>query len=422
MEDKKTIGQKITGLLLKQPLITGAVLTLVISIIVKSIARLSGSQFAIVLIFKLLLVEGLIYLVSKSADNKINSIVYMMDRIKNKDLKHTLDISQFEGLEAVSSSLNNMIADLKSIMASLKDLSVRLVDSSEMLSSNSGKLNEAIDDIATTTNEIAHGASEQAAEAERGVGLITNLSNQIANVAKHAEDVGISSEHMKTMNEEGMKTLNSLKDVSVENEKATEEVLQFINNFVEKTNNIGEFVSAINTIAEQTNLLALNAAIEAARAGDAGRGFAVVADEIRTLADNSKRATEEIEQLVEDIMKDADTVTSVMTALDYVVEEQTKAVDNTSQVFVQIANSIDEILIKIDEAIRAAEIMEKDKNDVIDAIQNISAVSQEAAAASEEVAASTQAQKEFIEEMVGSAKDLNRLALELKKYTDLYKV
>lgn len=422
MEDKKTIGQKITGLLLKQPLITGAVLTLVISIIVKSIARLSGSQFAIVLIFKLLLVEGLIYLVSKSADNKINSIVYMMDRIKNKDLKHTLDISQFEGLEAVSSSLNNMIADLKSIMASLKDLSVRLVDSSEMLSSNSGKLNEAIDDIATTTNEIAHGASEQAAEAERGVGLITNLSDQIANVAKHAEDVGISSEHMKTMNEEGMKTLNSLKDVSVENEKATEEVLQFINNFVEKTNNIGEFVSAINTIAEQTNLLALNAAIEAARAGDAGRGFAVVADEIRTLADNSKRATEEIEQLVEDIMKDADTVTSVMTALDYVVEEQTKAVDNTSQVFVQIANSIDEILIKIDEAIRAAEIMEKDKNDVIDAIQNISAVSQEAAAASEEVAASTQAQKEFIEEMVGSAKDLNRLALELKKYTDLYKV
>lgn len=422
MEEKNNISRKITQFLLKQHLLTAGILSLIVSIIVKFVATLSGLQFTIVFLFNLLLIEALVYLIAKNANNKINSIVYMMDRIKHKDLNHTIDISQFEGLEAVSASLNSMVTDLRSIMESLKDLSFRLVESSDMLNSNSGKLNEAIDDIAATTNEIANGASEQAAEAEKGVSLITNLSKQIANVHKQAQTVGYSSEHMKTLNTEGLKTLNLLKETSIENEKASNEVLGFIHSFIEKTNNIGEFVSAINTIAEQTNLLALNAAIEAARAGDAGRGFAVVADEIRLLADNSKKATEEIEQLVEDIMLDADAATGIMKSLDGVVEDQTNAVDNTSQVFMQIAESIDDIITQIDHTIEAAELMENDKNRAIEAIQNISAVSEEAAAASEEVAASTYTQKEFIEEMVGSTKDLNALALELKRYTDVYKV
>lgn len=422
MEERNTIDQRIIKFLLNQPLITAGILSLIISILVKFIANLTGFQFAIVFLFKLLLVEGLVFIVSKNANRKINSIVYMMDRIRHKDLDHTIDISDFEGLEAVSTSLNSMVVDLKSIMESLKDLSVRLVDSSDMLNSNSGRLNNAIDDIAATTNEIAHGASEQAAEAEKGVELITNLSKQIASVHDQAQTVGRSSEHMKTLSSDGLKTLELLKDASGQTEKASNEVLGFIHSFIDKIDNIGEFVAAINTIAEQTNLLALNAAIEAARAGDAGRGFAVVADEIRTLADNSKKATEEIGHLVEDIMLDTDKATSIVKALDGVVEDQAKAVGNTSEVFVQIADSIEHIITQIDQTIKAVELMESDKDKAIDAIQNISAVSQEAAAASEEVAASTYTQKEFIEEMVESTKSLNTLALELKKYTDVYRV
>src|SRR6185436_3183735 len=71
----------------------------------------------------------------------------------------------------------------------------------------------------------------------------------------------------------------------------------------EQAQAIGEIIATVNEIAEQTNLLALNAAIEAARAGEHGRGFTVVASEIRSLAEESKKATSQVRKILGDIQK-----------------------------------------------------------------------------------------------------------------------
>src|SRR5205814_8058379 len=71
----------------------------------------------------------------------------------------------------------------------------------------------------------------------------------------------------------------------------------------EQAQAIGEIIAAVNDIAEQTNLLALNAAIEASRAGEHGRGFSVVAGEVKALADQSKKATAQVRQILGEIQK-----------------------------------------------------------------------------------------------------------------------
>jgi methyl-accepting chemotaxis protein len=83
----------------------------------------------------------------------------------------------------------------------------------------------------------------------------------------------------------------------------SESIAQSILGLAEQAQAIGEIIAAVNDIAEQTNLLALNAAIEASRAGEHGRGFTVVASEIKALAEQSKKATGQVRQILGEIQR-----------------------------------------------------------------------------------------------------------------------
>lgn len=423
MEMLKRLKQRIMEFSVKQPFAFAAILALIATIIEKLIIpSLTLIHIIILFLLKLAILELVAFMLIKTVQSKVNSISYIMERIKNRDLSYSVDFSGFEDLQAVSSSFNNMIADLKSIMSSLKNITKRLVEASELLNNNTTRVNQAIDDISASMNEIAHGASEQAAEAEKGVGLITSLSEQIQLVYENTNKVVEDSHNMRTLNEQGLEAVKTLRQSNEQSQTAATKVMEFINSFVEKSKSIGEFVSTINSIAEQTNLLALNAAIEAARAGEAGRGFAVVADEVRKLADATKKATEQVEEIMNNIIEEADKASVIVDSVNAVMKNQVKAVDNTYEAFHTIAKGIENIIGSINNISKSITAIEEDKNKVIDAIQNISAVSQQAAAASQEVAASTTEQRGVIEQISSYSKTLSDLSLELRKYVDMYKI
>ncbi|MCP3688252.1 MAG: hypothetical protein GY784_07550, partial [Gammaproteobacteria bacterium] len=106
--------------------------------------------------------------------------------------------------------------------------------------------------------------------------------------------------------------MDSATNVIVELEKQLRDASTVVVKFGGLSERIQETLSQIRGIAEQTNLLALNAAIEAARAGEAGRGFAVVADEVRSLAEQSRNFTQEVGDLMQELMQGSSQATELI--------------------------------------------------------------------------------------------------------------
>jgi len=162
--------------------------------------------------------------------------------------------------------------------------------------------------ITGVVHGVANASSEMAATAQSLSLMAEQTSHQATTVAAASEQattnvqtVASAAEELNASIREISRQVNTAAQVSNEAMVQAETTNQIITGLVHSSNQIGSVVKLINDIAKQTNLLALNATIEAARAGDAGRGFVVVANEVKSLANQTGKATESISQYIENI-------------------------------------------------------------------------------------------------------------------------
>ena len=185
---------------------------------------------------------------------------------------------------------------------------------------------------------------------------------------------------------------------------------------------INGFVQTISDISRQTNLLSLNASIEAARAGAAGRGFAVVAEEIRKLADDSNKAAEEIRNNVANIS--AQTLSSVNSAkeAEAMVALQTEAVDEVVTVFKNMNDQMANLFSSLKKIAESTESADKERNETLDAVENISAIIEETASGSELVHGMAMQLLSSVEKLNETAKNLDEDMNGLKTEISVFKL
>ncbi|QJE74872.1 HAMP domain-containing protein [Aerophototrophica crusticola] len=175
-------------------------------------------------------------------------------------------LSAQEKKQAMHQLASDFESSVKGVVAELSGASGRVQSTAEGLSASAEESRAQTSAVAAATQQASANVQSVASATEELAGSLAEISNQVNTSARIARDAA----------------------------KTAEKTNDTVQSLAQRAQSIGDVVKLISDIASQTNLLALNATIEAARAGEAGKGFAVVASEVKSLANQTAKATEEI--------------------------------------------------------------------------------------------------------------------------------
>jgi len=359
---------------------------------------------------------------SSNITKSIKKIMKSLEKAADGDLTTEIVVKGKDEFATLGNSTNRTIHNVKDLIEKTQEVSVKVDESVESVSNNAKELLEGTKEITMAIQEIEHGVVQQAEDSEECIRYMENLSDKINMVSKNSDKIAKIADDTNSIVDKGMQSIGELKGNSTSTVQITRNVITEINNLKESSMAIGSIITAINEIAEQTNLLSLNASIEAARAGDAGKGFAVVADEIRKLADQSVDCVNEIRKIVEDINDKTNDTVHIAKQAEDMADVQGQSIDTAEKVFDQIQSQFDELLGNLSEITEGINSIAEAKTLTIDSIQSISAVSQQTAAASEEVTSTANRQLEQVEKLNLAAENLNSNSNDLSQAIGVFTV
>jgi methyl-accepting chemotaxis protein len=381
-------------------------------------------------------------------------------------------------LQETGTDFDRMTSGLQDFIGQLIDNAANLSRASEELASAADQAGRATSQIATTMQQVARGSAQQTESVTQTVISVNQIGEDIRKVSDSAKlqeatvsdgsksaldirdsmrklcDAAKANADSSTNGAETARTGARIVDATVKDMESIRAKVELsakkIQEMGVRSEEIGTILETIEDLAGQTNMLALNAAIEAARAGEHGKGFAVVAEEVRKLAERSATSTKEIAHLITGIQQ---TVQEALAGMQSVSTEVSNGMENAYQAgtslkgivetveasrlgsesagcacdllntdaekLVLVMNELSEVVL---ENTSHAKSIAVSSDQVNQAVENISSVSEENLAAVEEVSAAAQEMSAQVEEVTASAQSLAEMAQVLEEIAGKFKI
>lgn len=337
----------------------------------------------------------------------IKELLKKTEIIASGNLTESVKIRSKDEIGQLANGFNKMTENLRKLIKDAASTVNKVNNSTKLIVQTTGEIGVVSNEVASTTQNVASGATNQALEAGDSLEKTNELAEKIDIIMKHSENTIDVTKKMQETADSGIQAIIWLKNRFEENTKATKSVGLGIQELTEKSKSIVSIVDTINSIAEQTNLLALNAAIEAARAGKHGKGFAVVAEEVRKLAKQSGASAKEIQRIIDEITNVINGTQDSMEVASKIVQEANISLVNTEKSLNEINDVMDKVVDNIDSTNGLLKDVDDTKDQVLKSIKNISIITEESAAATQQINASIEEQTASIEEVLSSMEKLN---------------
>ncbi|MEL1134334.1 methyl-accepting chemotaxis protein [Desulfitobacterium sp. THU1] len=370
-------------------------------------ARSISLMVLIVSAIMLLLTILLITISTKKITTPIIKSTQYLEVIAGGDFSQEVDprfLARKDEVGSIANAINDMKNSIKKLVNSIKHESLEIEEKVNDVMNNVIVLSTSLEEISATTEEVAASMEETSAASEEMSATTQEIEKAVQLIAEKSQQGASSAREITIRAEDTKRNVTAARKKATDIFMDTQEKLEQAIIESKVVSQINLLSEAIMQITEQTNLLALNAAIEAARAGEAGRGFSVVSDEIRKLAEQSRGAVMQIQEVTTKVTAAVDNLSQSSNSLLTFVSVD---VNNDYDVMLEVADKYSEDAIFVDKLVSD---FDDTSEQLLVSIQNLTYAINGVAQAANEGASGTS-------DIANRATEVNLKANEVKEQT-----
>ncbi|NGM67666.1 sensory rhodopsin II transducer [Natronolimnobius sp. AArcel1] len=317
----------------------------------------------------------------------------VMARCADGDLTARMDAeTDNEAMADIANSFDEMMDGIEQLVGRIHGFAVDVSTESREVRSNAERVQEKSADVNETIADISEGATVQTEQIQGIAREMDDISATTEEMAASATQVAQTSHEAAEASENGLEMAESSIAEMNEIEAQTMATVDAIETLHEDVREIGEVTEIIADIADQTNLLALNASIEAAHADRDGDGFAVVASEVKSLAEETKDATEEISTSIDGIQERTEMTVEDIRETSERLSRGVETVQETATSLERIVDSVEEANTGIQEISTSTDRQAESASEVVSMIDEVSDIAETTAGEATDVSGAAETQ------------------------------